>query len=114
MSMISELVKELRWIAEHEYQSRNSEDTIRRAAETIEMLSEKARGQEWISCSERVPETKSVDDWTKALVCSADGGIAVGSFNSEYGWTFSHWFGEPIAWMPVPEPWKGADDESLL
>ena len=65
----------------------------------------------WIPCSDRLPETESVDDWVKALVCSADGGIAVGSFNSEYGWTFSHWFGEPIAWMPAPEPWKGADDE---
>lgn len=43
MSMISELVKELRWIADYEYQDRNSEATIRKAADTIEMLSEKAR-----------------------------------------------------------------------
>ena len=51
--MISELVKELRWIAEHEYQSRNSEGTIRKAADTIEMLSEKVRADrpqgEWVT-----------------------------------------------------------------
>lgn len=67
--------------------------------------------QEWIPCSERLPETESVDDWVKALVCSADGGIAVGSFNSEYGWTFSHYFDAVVTWMPLPEPWEGADDE---
>ena len=69
------------------------------------------RRQKWIPCSERLPETESVDDWVKALVCSADGGIAVGSFNSKYGWTFIHYFDAVVAWMPLPEPWEGADDE---
>lgn len=45
MSMISSLVEKLRWIADYEYQSRNSEEIIRQAADVIEMLSEKAKGQ---------------------------------------------------------------------
>ena len=62
MSMISDLVKKLRWIADYEYQNRNSEVTIRKAADTIEMLSEKARAteQEWIPCSERLPKDLEV------------------------------------------------------
>ncbi len=80
-------------------------------AEWLKELKERREKQEWIPCSERLPETKDIDDWVKTLVCSSDESIAVGSFNSEYGWTFSHWFGETIAWMPLPTVYKEGADE---
>lgn len=89
--MISELVKELRWIADHEYQSRNSEGTIRRAADVIEMLSKKAREPKqggWIHRSYYRSSTKMYD--CEMYVCNkcryecshdAETGRSAGSYN---------------------------------
>ena len=63
MSMISELVKELRWIADYEYQNRNSEATIRKAADTIEMLSEKARITDTPQTERRIDRDGDVWEW---------------------------------------------------
>ena len=108
--MISELVKELRWIADYEYQSRNSEGTIRRAADVIEMLSEKVREpkQEWIPCSERLPEDN------KEVLMSLRWGIDIGEYRN--GEWHSEWINHydddnVLAWMPLPPAYKGADDD---
>lgn len=149
MSMISDLVKKLRWIADYDqYQNRNSEVTIRKAADTIEMLSQKARATEqgWIPCSERLPEAEE-KVWIqteRGKVCFAmyeDGTIS--EDDSDWHWydlDFDKWDEENdcgiipegwwewtefhpdnefdcpvdevvVAWMPLPKPWKGADDE---
>lgn len=74
----------------------------------------------WIPCSERLPE-----DYTNVLAwfeyyrygdynCMYQT-HGIGSYASEYNsWLIN---GEPgwhklqvIAWMPLPEPWKGADE----
>ena len=109
--MISELVKELRWIADYEYQSRNSEGTIRRAADVIEMLSEKVREpkQEWIPCSERLPEDN------KEVLMSLRWGIDIGEYRN--GEWHSEWINHydddnVLAWMPLPPAYKGANDET--
>lgn len=61
--------------------------------------------QGWIPCSERVPKWREhIDDMV--LVCYADGSVR---FNTFMNWRWVQ--GEPIAWMPLPKPWKGADDE---
>ena len=145
MSMISDLVEKLRWIADYEYQNRNSEVTIRKAADTIEMLSEKARATEqgWISCSERLPETDNTNEINEFDVLLAvrpkkhperapqvyigklrpvEGDDGSGNFwgvkIAPCEWTIWGWsyFQEPevLAWMPLPESYKGADDESTL
>jgi len=117
MSMISDLVKKLRWIADYEYQNRNSEVTIRKAADTIEMLSEKARAteQEWIPCSERLPE------YLDTVLLSTFHGVRLGfrDHTDAYGdyWdlidvdstTTSQYV---YAWMELPEPYepKEADE----
>ena len=122
MSMISELVKELRWIADYEYQSRNSEDTIRRAADTIEMLSKKVREpkQAWISCEERLPEEMGIYLCTVGApyrnpreMYYAPQAWADKSDNATWrsidGSYVFDWFVE--AWQPLPEPYmKGADE----
>ena len=60
---------------------------------------------EWVPCSERVPKWKEHTD-DMVLVCYADGSVRFNTCIS------GEWVqGEPIAWMPLPEPWKGADYE---
>lgn len=60
---------------------------------------------EWIPCSERLPNV-----FQKAVVCNIHGGMMIGAY-TEFGWMFPCYFEKPIAWMPLPEPWKGADYE---
>ena len=65
--------------------------------------------QRWIPCSERLPE-----DDIKVLVTDEDGYIYIAYYDYNE-WSddpkIEWWTGEfriyPIAWMPLPEPWKG-------
>ena len=63
------------------------------------------RPQEWIPCSEKLPENGHYYLW-----CSD-----MGSVQNDYYWNgFENGqkYGYNIvAWMPLPKPWKGADDE---
>lgn len=55
----------------------------------------------WIPCSERLPEwNEHVDDMV--LVCYGNGSVRFNTFLK------GEWCqGNPIAWMPLPEPYKG-------
>ena len=63
----------------------------------------------WISCSDRLP-----DDDTVVLVCGNKGGIYTAIHNNSKA-TFCGWwklnskshYCDPIAWMPLPEVYKG-------
>ncbi len=63
----------------------------------------------WIPVSERLPEEE-----TEVLICNAKGDIekSQGSYSTEtsdryFIWYTSGWhFGDPIAWMPLPKPYK--------
>ena len=75
------------------------------------------RPQEWIPCSERLPSEK---DYIGDVViwCTDKSIVGVGwYYESTKSWatiddTFPPILGEVIAWMPLPKPWKGADDGS--
>lgn len=57
--------------------------------------------QKWIPCSERLPyRVEHRDDMV--LVCYGNGSIR---FDSCMNGEWVH--GNPIAWMPLPEPWRG-------
>lgn len=62
---------------------------------------------DWIPVNERLPEEE-----TSVLICNRKGEIEIsqgGRFdNGTWEWYTSGWrFGEVIAWMPLPEPYKG-------
>lgn len=115
MSMISEQIEELRLMAEMFANGEPYGNLLRRAANTIEMLSEKAREPkqgEWIPCSERLPEESGMH------LCTCNDGYDNRTTFVKYQKRFSRWdltgtrsYWKVIAWMPLPEPWKGADDE---
>ena len=138
MSMISELVEEL--IDNADMYTKELHDLMYEAANTIEMLSEKAREPkkgEWIPCSERLPEDirpvlvtwKNNDpaSYYQYIVGKHFIGTAhyyrgkwywyssvTEDLLAEYGKCETEEFDEAIeavAWMPLPEPWEGADDE---
>ena len=77
------------------------------ARKAIRALPSADRPQEWIPCSERLPKWKEHTD-DMVLVCYADGSVR---FNTFMNWQWVQ--GEPIAWMPLPKPWKGADDDEV-
>lgn len=58
--------------------------------------------QQWIPCSERLP--KENGDY---LVTGRQG--AVNKRKYEDGRWYGNW--AVVAWMPLPEPWKGEDNE---
>ena len=70
------------------------------------------RPQEWIPCSERLPEEEGM-----FLVTAKKLGFGCEYYDVkiEYCAPFHEWIYvgnyEVVAWMPLPEPWKGADDE---
>jgi hypothetical protein len=92
-------------------------DALKRAIESeINNLPSADRPQEWIPCSERLPSEK---DYIGDVViwCTDKSIVGVGwYYESTKSWatiddTFLPILGEVIAWMPLPKPWKGADDE---
>ena len=82
----------------------------------LELVPSVDRPQWWIPCSERLPRP-----YTEGLVCDECRWISLGSYRpcdvteKDSGWSTHTRIKIPtdgiIAWMPLPEPWKGADDE---
>ena len=76
------------------------------------------RPQEWIPCSERMPN----DSDDVLITIKGNNFVSDGTYAGYYSnrWWYMCEDGEVtdvpilanvIAWMPLPEPWKGADDE---
>lgn len=81
----------------------------------IELTMQPSMVGEWIPCSERLPTN---DDWVIVSVLDETGDTPYRY--SDFGWYFERakcWIVESeqrtdvVAWMPLPTPWKGADDE---
>lgn len=77
------------------------------------VLSERSHGERWIPVSERLPDIAK-----KCIVQLTDGHITIGSYHSINRWTFQETsvrYAYPkesvIAWMPLPEPYKEAENE---
>ncbi len=64
----------------------------------------------WIPCSERLPREEEQDDELGVLVTLGNGYSGL-QYDSYFNGLWDDWNGYVIAWMPLPKPWEGADDE---
>ena len=85
----------------------------------------------WIPCSERLPDYEGYDEVLTTVNGRAENVRYINAVitNAEYDDTDKQWYingcaakwvarngkvmsdVDVLAWMPLPEPWKGADDE---
>lgn len=80
------------------------------------------RPQGWIPCSERLPKIGEYHISEPCLVYCKGGVYAFAELEEnifgQVGWNcerdddYHEPIGEVVAWMPLPKPWKGADDEA--
>lgn len=75
------------------------------------------QGSQWIPCSEKLPEEEKKTYW----VCTdteyqcecrwTNNRFGIGE--GEWGWSIfdTPQFSKPIAWRPLPKPWKGEGHE---
>ncbi len=74
----------------------------------IRLIPSADRPQGWIPCSERLPSNFSEDE-TVLATTDVDGDRVIPMFAFDVKSFYLK--GYVSAWMPLPEPWKGADDE---
>ena len=79
--------------------------------EYIEQLPSAQPEQRWIPCSERLPEDVEIgEEYPTAIFCTRDA-VYVGFYDYMSGkwWNDDPFYtvGKVIAWMPLPEPYKG-------
>ena len=78
--------------------------------EVIQEMEITDRPQGWIPCSERLPNEDEQDPELGVIVTLGNGYSGL-----QYDWYHDgHWYdwdGFVVAWMPLPKPWKGADDD---
>ena len=99
-----------------EHQAWYKADDIYKALEAVPSAD---RPQGWIPCSERLPNENG--DY---LVTLENGVVKIlgysttqrttypkGFYHIKDGFSWRQMQNPVVAWMPLPEPWKGADDE---
>ena len=64
----------------------------------------------WIPCSERLPREEDQDDELGVLVTLGNGYSGL-QYDYYFNGLWDDWNGYVIAWMPLPAPWEGADNE---
>ena len=76
----------------------------------IEAIPSADSPQDWIPCSERLPKIgEKVLASTKKTVFTQ---VYKGIYSDPCRWVWEkNSIKKIVAWMPLPEPWKGADDE---
>lgn len=90
---------------------------LRYIVDTLAALPPADRPQGWIPCSERLPETLGEYLITALSNPHKNRIVSAGYYNNrfkEFGTyradaSWEKW--DVIAWMPLPKPWKGADNE---
>lgn len=71
--------------------------------------------QQWIPCNERLPEydggTYLVTDYCEQIDRKRIH-VSYCYMNKDGFWSDVPWGYKVIAWMPLPEPWRGEEDET--
>ena len=57
--------------------------------------------RKWIPATEALPQ-----NYQQTICIDSRGKMMIGTYG-EYGWTFPCYMNEPVAWMPLPEPYRG-------
>lgn len=70
--------------------------------EAVESVPSAETERKWIPFEVALP-----NDRQKVLCVNKHDEMMVGGYMSDYGMTFPCYFEKPIAWMPLPEPWRG-------
>ena len=81
--------------------------------DAVEAINGVPSAQQWIPCSKRLPE-----EGKQVLVCDDAGFIYTAEgetriFDGEWQWYESVEYrpmDDVVAWMPLPEPWRGEED----
>lgn len=94
-------------IYEHEFSNWCDKDEV---STILNDLPSADRPQEWIPCSEREPKGQGY------YICTCKDGskykrATVVKWSNGWKLTGSRTYWVVVAWMPLPEPWKGADDD---
>ena len=76
--------------------------------EALENIPSADRPQGWILCSERSPEENG--EYLITLEFAWGREVEVGLWADGMWWNDNSHVN--VAWMPLPEPWKGADNEA--
>lgn len=87
------------------------------AIDDIRALPSADRPQGWIPCNEKLPEERQ-DVYVTVFWDNYGDTVTAYGRRTQFGWSLWNTVeGELLkgytvtAWMPLPEPWKGADDE---
>ena len=88
---------------------------IKLADSIIDLLPPIQPEPHWIPVTERLPESKEEDlEYPTVLICFENEEIMLGCFyESTKEWGTGEYFDkkcDPIAWMPLPEPFKGVTE----
>ena len=75
------------------------------ASDFIEIVYRQPSADQWIPCSERLPE-----DINNVLITTVGGHVQIGWYDYRYEIWYSHitnFIQKVTSWMPLPEPYKG-------
>ena len=82
-------------------------------ASAIEEVPSAQPEPQWIPCSERLPKLEEEGTSRMVLLCWTDGQVTVGAYAGNRTFVGQAWpkakgaSVQVIAWMPLPEPWRG-------
>lgn len=78
-------------------------------AKTIDMAIEALRkqsGTEWIDAREKLPEDGTEVLTTRMHILDGELFVRSETFDELIGWDDIWWAGDPVAWMPLPKPFR--------
>ena len=115
-----EAIEQLKWVKKRICDITYSPESFEALDLAIKALEERPHG-EWIPVSERLPKIDAENGWKASdtvLVCLVDGMMHMGFYCEDKKWRFcesgeakeSFWK-DVIAWMPLPKPYKEAENE---
>ena len=71
------------------------------AQDIVEKVPSAEPERKWIPVTEALPQ-----NYQQTICIDSRGKMMIGTYG-EYGWIFPCYMNEPVAWMPLPEPWRG-------